>query len=283
MELSDLRCFCAVVEAGGVISASRRLHRVPSAVSTRIRGLEGDLGVALFVREGQRLRLTEAGSRLHAYARQMLSLADEARRAVVDSPARQALRLGSMESTAAARLPKPLAQFHARHPDVDVELHIGPPQELKQRVAAGELDAAFVAEPVADPRLASVCAFREELLIVTSPTPHAVRRAADLAKPTMLAFHTGCPYRQRLEAWFERSGMQPERVVELASYHAILGCVAAGMGVALMPGSVIATFPERRRLGLHPLTGRFASVETRLVWPRSGMSAAVAALRALLG
>jgi len=72
-------------------------------------------------------------------------------------------------------------------------------------------------------------------------------------------------------------------VVELASYLAILGCVAAGMGVALMPGSVIATFPERRRLGLHPLAGRFATAETRLVWPRSGMSAAVVALRELLG
>jgi len=281
MELSDLRCFCAVVEAGGVIGAARRLHRVPSAVSTRLRSLEDKLGVPLFTREAQRLRLTEAGSRLHAYALQLLSLADEARQAVVAGPARQALRLGSMESTAAARLPKPLAQFHARHPAVEVELHIGAPPELKQRVAAGELDAAFVAEPVANPRLASACAFREELLIVTAPSA-PVRRATDLARPTMLAFHEGCPYRQRLEAWFERSGMQPDRVVELASYHAILGCVAAGMGVALMPRSVLATFPERRRLGQHPLAGRLGTIETRLVWPRTGLSAHVSALRELL-
>jgi DNA-binding transcriptional LysR family regulator len=282
MELSDLRCFCAVVEAGGVIGAARRLHRVPSAVSTRLRGLEDKLGVPLFIREAQRLRLSEAGSRLHTYALQLLSLADEARQAVVAGPARQALRLGSMESTAAARLPKPLAQLHARHPEIDVELHIGAPPELKQRVAAGELDAAFVAEPVGDPRLASVCAFREELLIVTAPSSQPVRRPTDLARPTMLAFHEGCPYRQRLEAWFERSGMQPDRVVELASYHAILGCVAAGMGVALMPRSVLATFPERRRLGQHPLTGRMGSIETRLVWPRTGLSASVSALRKLL-
>jgi DNA-binding transcriptional LysR family regulator len=281
MELSDLRCFCAVVEAGGVVGAARRLHRVPSAVSTRLRNLEDKLGVALFIREGQRLRLTEAGGRLHAHAQQLLSLADEARQVVIGGPTRRTLRLGSMESTAAARLPKPLARFHARHPEVDVELHIGPPPELKQRVAEGELDAAFVAEPVADPRLASVCVFREELLIVTA-LGKPVRRATELARPTMLAFHEGCPYRQRLEAWFERSGVQPDRVVELASYHAILGCVAAGMGVALMPRSVLATFPERRRLGQHPLTGRMGAIETRLVWPRAGLSPGVSALRELL-
>src|SRR5690349_754794 len=129
MDLADLRIFTAVVRAGGMTRAAERLHRVQSNVTTRVRQLEEDLGVALFIRDGKRLHVTPAGRLLLDYADRMLALAEEVRSAVQDPRPRGRLRLGAMESTAAVRLPGPLAEYHKRHPDVILELHTGNPQE----------------------------------------------------------------------------------------------------------------------------------------------------------
>ena len=95
MELSDLSVFQAVVRAGGVTRAALQLHRVQSNVTTRVKQLEEDLGVALFVREGRRMQLTAAGRVLLDYADRLLALAEEARNAVSDARPRGTLRLGA--------------------------------------------------------------------------------------------------------------------------------------------------------------------------------------------
>ncbi len=146
MDLSDLRIFSAVVREGGVTRAAERLHRVQSNVTTRIRQLEEDLSVALFIREGKRLHLAPAGQVLLDYADRLLALADEARGAVQDTRPRGMFRLGAMESTAAVRLPGLLSEYHRRHPGVILELRTGNPQVLGSAILAGDLDAALVAE-----------------------------------------------------------------------------------------------------------------------------------------
>src|SRR5689334_12523987 len=149
MELSDLHVFRSVVSAGGITAAAARLHRVQSNVTARIQKLEQDLGIQLFIREGKRLKITEAGRTLLGYADKLLALAEETRQAVQnDATPRGVLRLGTMESTAGIRLPKPLSDYHRRHPEVKVELYTGAPRELMAAVLAGESDAALVAEPV---------------------------------------------------------------------------------------------------------------------------------------
>src|SRR6185295_3797482 len=130
MDLSELRIFSAVVRQGGVTRAAERLHRVQSNVTTRIRQLEDELGVALFVRAGKRLHLAPAGQVLLDYADRLLALADEARAAVQDARPRGIFRLGAMESTAAVRLPQVLSDYHRRYPGVELELRTGNPQEL---------------------------------------------------------------------------------------------------------------------------------------------------------
>jgi DNA-binding transcriptional LysR family regulator len=166
MNLSDLRIFTTVVRAGGVTRAAQRLHRGQSNVTTRIRQLEQDLGVALFIREGKRLHLAPAGQLLLGYADQLLALADEALSALQDTRPRGVLRLGAMESTAAVRLPGPLAAYHRRYPEVTLELRTGNPQQLASAVLAGELDAALVTEPILDAPFEKEPAFMEELVII---------------------------------------------------------------------------------------------------------------------
>ena len=175
MELSDLVVFRTVVSAGGVTRAANQLHRVQSNVTTRVKNLEDELGVALFIREGRRMQLTPAGKVLLGYAERIIALASEAKVALRDSGPRGVLRLGAMESTAAVRLPAPLSRLQSRHRDLAIELHTGDPVRLIGDVLAGTLEAALVAEPVSDPRLASMpkssCSSREA----------AIRRSASRA------------------------------------------------------------------------------------------------------
>ncbi|HWB44965.1 MAG TPA: LysR family transcriptional regulator [Hyphomicrobiaceae bacterium] len=280
MDLADLRIFLAVVREGGVTRAAHRLHRVQSNVTTRIRQLEDDLGVALFIRQGKRMMLAPAGRTLLDYAEQLLALSESARAAVQDRTPRGLFRLGAMESTAAVRLPGPLAAYSRRYRDVRLERRTGNPTQLAAALLADEIDAAFVAEPVAAAQFDHLPAFREEQVIVAAKGypklgPKQVPKA-------IIVFEHGCPHRRSLEKWCSARGEQPERVIELGSYHAMLGCVLAGMGAALLPHSVLATFPEAKRLQTLPLPKGQAEIVTHLIWRKGVRSSKVEALAEIL-
>lgn len=87
MDLTQLEMFNAVAEAGSITQAAAKVHRVPSNLTTRLRQLETELGVDLFIRENQRLRLSPAGHNFLRYSQQILALVDEARSVVAgDEP-----------------------------------------------------------------------------------------------------------------------------------------------------------------------------------------------------
>jgi DNA-binding transcriptional LysR family regulator len=281
MDLSDLRIFTTVVREGGVTRAAEKLNRVQSNVTTRIRQLEEDLDVALFIREGKRLHLAPAGQALLGYADRLLTLADEARASLHDPSPRGLFRLGSMESTAAVRLPKALNEYHRLHPEVTLELRTGNPEQLAIAILAGELDAALVAEPIADAPFDKAFAFEEEPVIVSAAGHQSADKKRQFAA-TIIAFEHGCPYRKRLESYYARRGEMPERTVELTSYHAMLGCVVAGMGIALLPKSVLSTFPESKRLTVHRLPAGENRAETVLIWRKGAGSPNIRALRDIL-
>ena len=167
MDLSALRIFKAVAEEGSVTQAAARLHRVQSNVSARLGQLEEGLGVALFHRAGRRMLITAEGERLLSYADRLLNLAEEAQAAVAGArkPA-GLLRIGAMETTAAARLPKVLAAFHGAYPDVDLQLETAPTDPLIQSVLNHKLDVALVAAPVDRSELVRQTVFEEELVNV---------------------------------------------------------------------------------------------------------------------
>src|SRR5690349_204551 len=120
MDLAALEIFRAVVDEGGINKAAARLHRVPSNVTTRVKQLEEELGTRLFVRDRKRLMLSEEGKVLLAYANQLLRLSSEAQAALRNGKPRGTLRIGALESTAAARLPPILSRYHRLYPDVHI-------------------------------------------------------------------------------------------------------------------------------------------------------------------
>jgi DNA-binding transcriptional LysR family regulator len=280
MELADLQVFRTVVEEGGIAAAARKLHRVPSSVTTRVQQLEATLGVRLFVRERQRLHLSAAGERLLEYADRMLRLADEARSAVAGLPG-GVLRLGALESTTASRLPAVLGRFHGACPDVRIELTTGTNDVLTAAVVERRLDAAFVAEAPASSVLDHLPLFTETLVVITALTHLPVTSVRDVRDDSVIAFPHGCAYRRVLERWLGPGSLQRRRVLELASYHAIVACVASGTGVAVMPESVLDAL-DASHVQRHCLPGAHARVITPLIWRRTDTPPAVTALRQML-
>jgi DNA-binding transcriptional LysR family regulator len=282
MELSDLHIFRSVVQAGGITRAAEKLHRVQSNVTTRVQQLEQELGVALFTRDGKRLHLSPAGKVLLDYADRLLDLAGEAREAVHDAKPRGLFRLGAMESTASTRLPAPLSDYMRRYPDVKLELHTGNTPRLATMVLTGDLDAAAVAEPVADAPFDKTPIFDEEIVIVAAAGHPPIKSPRDANPAMVLAFEPGCAYRQRLEDWFARKNDMPERIIEMSSYHAILSCAVAGMGIALVPRIVLKTFPELRHLSIHELPAGLNRAQTVLIRRKGVKSPKVSALLEIL-
>ena len=266
MDLDDLHIFRCVVREGGVTRAANRLHRVPSNVTTRIKQFEERLGVTLFRRQGRGLALTDAGRRLLGHAERLLQMADLAEQELRSGAVRGVLRLGSLESAAGARLPPVLSAFHAQYPDVSIELQTGTTAALLRLLERFEVEAAFVSEPFETGGLSSLPAFEEELVLISAKGAPAPRSAADLGGQTLLAFPHGCSYRRRLVEWMAEGGASLGRILDLGSYHAIVACVAAGTGVAIVPAemldqAVLGTAVER-----HPLPERFRVNRTHLVW-----------------
>jgi DNA-binding transcriptional LysR family regulator len=281
MDLDDLHIFRCVVREGGVTRAAARLHRVPSNVTTRIKQFEDRLGVALFRREGRSMTLTDPGRRLLGHAEQLLQMADLAEQDMRGGLVRGVLRLGSLESAAGARLPPILSAFHAQHPDVTIELQTGTTQAMLRQLDRFEVEAAFVSEPFERRALSSVPAFDEELVLITGLGAGTIREAVELGGRTLVAFPQGCAYRQRLVAWLAEGGTSPERVLEMSSYHAIVACVAAGTGAAIVPSVILDQAVLSTAVKRHPLPPHLRRNRTHLVWSGEA-SAPLRALRALL-
>jgi DNA-binding transcriptional LysR family regulator len=210
----------------------------------------------------------------------MLRLSDEARAALKGNAPQGVFRIGSLESTAATRLPPILSRYHLRYPSVRLEMLTGTSGALVGKVLNEEVEAAFVAEPFTAHGLETELAFTEELVLITPRSyPRSIKSPRDIGPSTVLAFTTGCSYRRRLEAWLARYNVCPERVMEYGSYHAIVACAAAGSGIAVVPRSVLRTVGAEAQVAVHALPASVASAKTLLVWRKGHQSSALDALK----
>ncbi|MEC0177602.1 LysR family transcriptional regulator [Paenibacillus favisporus] len=266
MESGDLRIFRAVAEEGSITRAAQRLQYVPSNVTGRIRQLEEGLQTPLFIRSNRGMELTPAGERLLEYARQILNLLDEAEKSVQaeDAP-RGPLRIGAIESAAAAHLPGRLAAYYARYPHVSLSLATGNSRVLMQQVLDRELDGAFVYGPVPHSQLEQIPSYDEELVLLSEAGAASLQE--QLQKP-MLILSTGCTHRSRVERLLAEAGVQHPQIMEFGSLEAVLGGVASGLGVALLPRSNTVQIPNEKNLEALTLPESYREVVVYFIYRR---------------
>jgi LysR family transcriptional regulator, cell division regulator len=266
MDAADLKVFAAVARIGGMNRAANELHTVQSNVTARVRTLEEELGVQLFRRGQKGVTLTAAGERLLPYAIRVAHLLEEAQKAVKDdgSP-RGRLTIGSVETTAALRLSPVLAAYWTTYPNVDLVLRTGTTCELIEQVLNYGVEGAFVCGPVNHQDLAEEVFFREELVVLT---PRTIRSLDDLIRKgdvKIVVLGEGCSYRQILENILIKRGVVGIRHIEFGTLEAIYGAVSAGIGVTLLPKSLIGTIWRDRGVAVHEIAEADARITTVFV------------------
>lgn len=273
MQFSDLSTFSAVARCGGITRAATELGTVQSNVTNRIKALEAEVGAPLFERHSRGMTLTGAGRRLLPYVTRLAALSREAMDATRDDGvAKGTLAIGSMETTAAVRLPTLLARFHRAFPAVQLTLRTGPTAALVAAVLDGSLDGAFVAGPIDHPDLTIASAFKEELVLVTArrwTSLAALRKGTPEVGPTALVFRTGCSYRQRLEQILAEFGWPCAARLEFGTLDGIIGCVAANVGITLLPRSVVKRNGLNSGVRAHTINSLHNRVETLFVRRRA--------------
>lgn len=281
LDLDALEIFRTVATEGGVTRAARKLNRVQSNISTRLMQLEERLEVTLFHRINRRLELTAEGTLLLSYADRLLQLAEDTEAAFRGGVTQGQLRLGSMESTAAARLPELLSAYHAKHPQVQLDLVTDTTANLVERVRQYDLDAAFVGEPIASDEFESMEAHQEKLVLIAARGKGFIK-ASDALNENLITFRSGCAYRRVFENWIASEGASARNCMEMSSYHALAACVSAGTGIAVIPESVLDVLLIGSSIQRFELPEAFAQVNSLLIWRKNYQSGKLEGIKDLV-
>jgi DNA-binding transcriptional LysR family regulator len=261
METQLLEVFATVARESSITAAARRLSFTQSAVSRQISVLEAELGARVFDRLPRGVALTEEGRELLPHAEAILDRLRTARRRLADLHTLGAgrLRVGAFPTAVAALVPRALAQFRTSHPKVAYELVEGLTPELLERLAAGDADVAVVSSspggPI-DPDRFALRHLLDERILVAVPRDHrlARRRTVRLAELAGDPFIAGSAdaVQTLLRAGLP-SGFRPRIEIVAAEWTAKFGCVAAGLGVSLVPALAARGTPaDIALLRLHP-------------------------------
>jgi DNA-binding transcriptional LysR family regulator len=240
MDLDDIKVFREVVLHGSMTQAAETLGYAQSSVTARIRKLEANLKVNLFYRNAKGVQLTPSGQIFLEYGLKFTQLMEELHRLLSPSEVPNGLlRIGSMETTAAIRLPSLLKKYHSLYDKVELSLQTGSTEYLINQILNYELDLAFVAAPVNHSEISEIESFREEMVLVAEKKENIQEILDILRNRTILVFRSGCSYRSLLERYLLESKSIPLRRFEFGSLEAIIGGVSAGIGISLLPRSVI--------------------------------------------
>lgn len=272
MEFRQLDIFRILAHELNFTKAAKRAHCVQSNVSVQIRAMEQELGVPLFERLGQQVRLTAHGSLLLPYAERMLNLLEEANSVTKggDHPT-GTLIIGSPESVLTYRLPPVLKLFRARYPQVELVFRGLGSVELTTHLERGDLDLGLVIDDgLKDIRLYVEHLCPEPMVLVSHVDHPLLSRSSigpkDLAGQTFLLTDAGCAYRTKLENALARAHVEAETIMEFSSVETIKQCAALGMGIACLPGLVVEEEIATKKLAAFPWNGSNLAMKTIVAW-----------------
>jgi DNA-binding transcriptional LysR family regulator len=133
---------------------------------------------------------------------------------------------------------------------------------LLEDVLARRLEGAFVCGPVDHGELAVETVFSEELVLLAAPGARSLRAAVGAGDGRIVVLRAGCSYRQRLESFLAKRGMPAPRLLEFGTIEAIFQCVAAGLGITLLPRSLVGRLGHKQQVSVHELPKSEAQVAT---------------------
>ncbi len=272
MKLQQLRYACEVARRGLNVSvAAEALHTSQPGISKQIKGLEDELGVEIFVRHGKRIAaITEPGKAVLAIAERILAEAANLKRAGEDFAGEKigALTIATTHTQARYALPKAVAAFKRRYPDVQLFIHQGNPTQICEQVARGEADLCVATEHIAEhPGLAALPCYQWNRCIVV-PAKHPLLKTRpltleEIAKYPIVTYDFAYANRSVVNRAFEQRGLAPQVVLTAFDADVIKTYVELGLGVGIMAAMA---FDAKRDRQLRSIDAAhlFATSTTRL-------------------
>ncbi|MDQ0061574.1 LysR family transcriptional regulator [Paenibacillus harenae] len=245
MTLYQLEVFLAVVQTGSFTRAGELLLTSQSGVSHSIADLEKELGIVLFTRNRNHIKLTDAGEQILPHAREIVSQKDKINQVVSEAQGVKngTLRIGAFPSFSANVIPSIFQAFRSRYPGVELLLFEGSYAEVEAWIKAGTVDLGFLANPcdgldiiqlVSDPYVA--------VLPATHPLrKHDVISIEQLVHEPFLSLKSGCE-RLVMRA-FQENELSLNKQFEVAENSTIISMVEAGIGVSIVPSMILPVMP----------------------------------------
>lgn len=272
MELRHLHYFVAVAEELHFGRAAERLHIAQPPLSQQIRSLEEELGVQLFYRTKRHVELTEVGQVFLQEARRTLAQAEQAVVAAQRAGRGELGRLvvSFVGSAVYEILPVTLRNFHERFPDVELHLRELTTAQQVRALRDGRIQIGFVRPPVGDDTLQTETLFKEPLLVAL-PETHFLSNQAKIPTEALAhehfilaPRHLGPGLYDQIISLCKQAGFSPNVTQEAIQMQTILGLVAAGLGVSLIPAS--ARYLRERGIAYRELQHSNVEVEMALAW-----------------
>ncbi|WP_216210079.1 LysR family transcriptional regulator [Amycolatopsis aidingensis] len=254
MDVAELRWFLVLAETEHVTDAAAVLHITQPTLSRALRRLETELGVPLFDRDHHRLRLNRYGEAYREHARRALDelTAAEDRLAALRDPRRGTVSLAFPHSFGGWLIPELIGAYREREPQTRFLLHSDAADAVLAALRDGAADLAITGPEPDDPDIAWN-ALAEERLWLAVPRGHRLAardsvRLAELAGETFIALRAAFGLRQITDRLLTEAGITPEIGMESTEIATIMGLVASGLGVAIVPALPQRAGPAGARL-----------------------------------
>ena len=262
METRLLRMFCAVAEQGSLVGAAGRLHLTPSAISHGLKALEEEAGCRLFERAGKRVWLNEAGERLLAQARPVLSaleaLGESMQRLAATGPSR--LRVGTAASACQHLLPGVIRELKKTYPRLALQVESGDMPEMVELIRAHRVDLALGVAPTDANGLVMHPVFQDELMWVFAPShPWAAGRPIgkeELRQQPLILYQRFSFTARLIDEHFRTFHFSPSAVMEVDSIEGIKELVKLNLGVSILAPWTADKELARGALRMRPLASQ---------------------------
>lgn len=274
MDLFQVETFLSVAREGSFSRAAKRLNRTQPAISQTVRKLEEEIGEPLFDRSSREGILTDAGRVLQDYAEKLLNMRGEALTAIEElrQMHRGKLSISANEFTCLYLLPV-IDKFRRLHPMIKVTVHRSLASRIPSELVNHNVELGVLTFQPEDPALKSIVVYRDELTFVVPPR-HPLATAPEvsirqLGVQTFIAHNVPSPYRAKVLETFRRKKVPLNMDVELPTIEAIKKFVAAGNGVALLPGICVENEIARGELVRIPVRELRFERKLRLVYRKN--------------
>lgn len=266
MQIKSLEVFLMVVKLGSFSEAAKRLHTVQSNVTSHIKKLESELKIEILHRNNP-ISPTRAGFQLYDYADKIINLQMEVldifdnRQMVQNFP----LEIGSMETTAAVRLPVIFQNLQSIDPSFPFTLTTGSSRELIDQVRKSKLDCAFIANNAPIDGLFNFHVWTEKLVLISSKNTTSNLSKEFLNNKKFIAFKQGCSYRKAIDKFLSFNNLPATNIIEMGSLDGIVSCVSLDVGLAILPISYVQQSHFYKSIIIHEIDSSISDINTYLI------------------